>query len=186
MASIKNKISYNSPVILSFVIICAVIYLLDVITNTAVSNFLALRKALSFQLVTYIFAHSGLEHLTGNMTLLLLVGPVAEEKYGSKNLLLMIFSTSIISGVLNCLLFHTGILGASGIVFLMIILSAFTNFEKGKIPLTLILVVIFYLGNEIVNGIFASDNVSQFGHIAGGIMGLFWGFFYIYSGAKKK
>jgi hypothetical protein len=57
MASIKNKISYNSPVILSFVIICAVIYLLDVITNTAVSNFLALRKALSFQLVTYILVN---------------------------------------------------------------------------------------------------------------------------------
>lgn len=183
---IKDKISYNSPVVLSYVIICALELLLNFLTGGLLNNLLVLRKALSLNLVTYIFAHANLSHLTGNMTLMLLVGPVAEEKYGSKNLLVMIFSTAIVSGFLNCILFHTGILGASGIVFMMIILSAFTNFEKGKIPLSLILVVLFYLGNEIVAGIFTIDNVSQFGHIAGGIMGLVWGFYHMNSGKAKE
>ncbi len=185
MSKLSGKISYNSPVVLSYVIVCAVLLLLNYLTLGMVNNLLVLRKAFSLRLVTYIFAHADISHLTGNMTLMLLVGPVAEEKYGSKNLLIMIFSTAVISGFLNCLLFHTGILGASGIVFMMIILSAFTNFEKGKIPLSLILVVIFYLGNEILAGLFESDNISQFGHIAGGIMGLVWGFYHMNSEDKK-
>lgn len=182
----KGKISNNSPVIVAYVLICTVEIILSLMTRNHLSSMLALKKPLSIQLVTYIFSHANISHFTSNMTLMLLVGPVAEEKYGSKNLLFMIFSTAIISGVLNCLLFHTGILGASGIVFMMIILSAFTNYQKGKIPLTLILVVIIYLGDEIVSGVSRIDSVSQFGHIMGGIMGIFWGFFFYKSGAERE
>jgi len=79
-----------------------------------------------------------------------------------------------------------GIMGASGIVFMLIVLSAFTNIQQGKIPLTLILVVICYLGNEVLTGVLSTDNISQFGHIAGGIMGMIWGFIYMYGDKEKS
>ena len=41
---------------------------------------------------------------------------------------------------------------------------------------TLILVVIFYLGGEIMDGLFKQDNVSQIAHIVGGLCGLVFGF----------
>ena len=69
------------------------------------------------------------------------------------------------------------LIGASGIVFMMIILSAFTNVKKGEIPLSLLLVAAIYLGREIVSA-FTPDSVSQFGHIMGGLFGLFWGIYY--------
>ena len=127
--------------------------------------------------MTYFFGHSGWSHYASNMLLMLLVGPVVEEKYGSGNLIFMIMVTGIASGIINCIFFDAGIIGASGIVFMMIILSAFTNMKKGEIPLSLILVAAIYLGREIVNA-FTPDTVSQFGHIMGGIFGLFWGIYY--------
>ena len=59
---------------------------------------------------------------------------------------------------------------------MLILLSSFANFQKGKIPLTLILVVIIYVGREVMNGIMVKDNISQFAHIIGGICGGAFGF----------
>jgi membrane associated rhomboid family serine protease len=66
-------------------------------------------------------------------------------------------------------------MGASGVVFMMILLSSFTNFSHGEIPLTFILVLILYLGVQLYNS-FGSDNISQFAHIIGGLCGSFFGF----------
>jgi membrane associated rhomboid family serine protease len=67
-------------------------------------------------------------------------------------------------------------LGASGIVFMMILLASFTNFRKGEIPLTFILVLIFYVGNEVMSA-FRNDGVARFAHILGGFCGSIFGFF---------
>ena len=91
-----------------------------------------------------------------------------EEKYGSKNLLSMMLVTAISSAVLNLIFFNVNVLGASGIVFMLILLSSFTGFQRGNIPLTFVLVFILYIGREVVDS-FEADNISQFGHIFGGI-----------------
>ena len=112
-----------------------------------------------------------------NMLLLLLVGPGLEEKYGSRNLLAAIAVTAFATGLVQFLLFpHSALLGASGVVFMMIVLSSFTEMKRGGIPLTLILVVVFYLGGEISDGLLKSDNVSQMTHIVGGVCGIVFGF----------
>jgi membrane associated rhomboid family serine protease len=88
----------------------------------------------------------------------------------------MILITALITGILNVLLFNTALMGASGVVFMMILLSSFTNFSKGEIPLTFILVLVLYLGGELVNSL-KSDNISNFAHIVGGFCGSLFGFF---------
>ena len=186
MSENKNplkKISYNSPVILTYALVCLIALVINFITRGWLNKTLlvarphaSLVNPLTYlRSVLYIFGHSDLKHFTSNMMLFLLVGPVAEERYGSQNLILMIGTTAIITAVINGLFFSYGIIGASGIVFMLIILSSFANAEKGKIPLSLILVAICYLGTEVFNGIFAKDNISQFAHIAGGVMGIIWG-----------
>jgi GlpG protein len=98
-----------------------------------------------------------------------------EEKYGSKNMLLMIMATALITGLLNIAFFNTGLLGASGVVFMLILLSSFVNLEKGKIPATFILVVIVFIGREVRDGILMHDNISRITHIMGGMFGAFAG-----------
>jgi len=124
---------------------------------------------------THIAGHANWTHLINNFTLILLIGPMLEENYGSAPLLVMIVITAFVTGILNVMLFHSALMGASGVVFMMILLSSFTNFSKGEIPITFILVLVLYMGVQLVNS-FSSDNISQFAHIAGGLCGSFFGF----------
>jgi len=126
-------------------------------------------------ILTHAAGHAHWPHLIGNFTLILLIGPMLEENYGSKPLLVMIVITALVTGILNVLLFRTFLLGASGVVFMMILLSSFTNFSKGEIPLTFILVLILYMGVQLIDSL-GSDNISQFAHIVGGLCGSFFGF----------
>ena len=180
-----DKFDFDSPVILTYAFICVAVFILNSISLNRLNNELfstdphagfGIRTV--FRSFLYIFGHSSLSHLTGNMTLFLLLGPIVEERFGSKKLIIMIATTAVITAIVNSLLFSEGIIGASGIVFMLIMLSAFREKSGNKIPITLVLVCIIYIGGEIASGIFASDNISHFGHIAGGVCGLGWGMFH--------
>ena len=87
----------------------------------------------------------------GNMLLLLVVGPPLEEKYSSLTLLWGILLTALVSGVLQCVFFPgSALLGASGIVFMLIMLSSLAGMKSGRIPVTLLLVAVLYLGQEVL------------------------------------
>ena len=69
----------------------------------------------------------------------------------------------------------TGLLGASGVAFMLILLSSFANYQRGRIPLTLILVAVIYLSGEIIDGLTQQDDISHLTHIIGGICGTVFG-----------
>ncbi len=176
------KIHYNAPVILTFTLTCVVVLATDPLLLGQVMPFFTVYPTMNLanpfdymRLFSHVIGHGGWEHLVGNFTFILLLGPILEEKYGSQALLFMMLITAVVTGILNVLLFSTGLLGASGIVFMFILLSSVVNAQRGHIPLTFILVVLLFLGKEIVN-IMANDNISQFAHIIGGICGSVFGF----------
>ena len=111
------------------------------------------------RLFGHVLGHANWEHFLNNMLLLLVVGPPMEEKYGSIPLLKGILFTALVTGVLQCILFpHTGLLGASGIVFMLIMLSSLAGFSGG-IPVTMLLVAALYFGQQVYDIIFVHDNV---------------------------
>ncbi|MEA4933352.1 MAG: rhomboid family intramembrane serine protease, partial [Lawsonibacter sp.] len=55
-------------------------------------------------------------------------------------------------------------------------LSSLAGMKEGAIPLTLILVVILYLGGEAVDAATVQDSVSHLTHIVGGLCGAGLGF----------
>lgn len=175
------QIQYNAPLILNFSIACTAIAIFNYITAdifltlfTLPGQFHFLNPLHYLNLFSYIFGHAGFGHLMANLTFLLLLGPALEEKYGKKKLSQIIIITAIVTAVAHIIFFDNGLLGASGIVFLFIILSSFTNVKEGSIPLTFILIAFLFIGKEIIQA-FESDNVSQFAHIAGGIIGALFG-----------
>ena len=181
------KIKYNAPTILTFAFIAAVvmtltIYLLPSLTVDwfrvpGRGNFSPLSLRNWVTLLTHVLGHSGWSHLAANFSIILLIGPMLEENYGSLPLLVMIVITAVITGILNVFLFPLALMGASGVVFMMILLASFTNFTRGEIPLTFILVLILYLGDQILQS-FSTSNISHFAHIAGGFCGSLFGFFF--------
>jgi len=102
-------------------------------------------------------------------------GPLLEQKYGSIPLLVMCTVTAATTGLLSVVVFRVGLLGASGIVFLFIMMSSFANVRTKRVPITSVAVAVLYLGNEVYLGLF-QDQVSQFAHIFGGMCGAVFGY----------
>jgi membrane associated rhomboid family serine protease len=191
------RIKYNAPTVLSFGFTSALVLLLSqtllrfypledlwfAAPGRGTFNPASLRCWVT--LFTHIAGHAGWSHLVSNFMVILLIGPILEEHYGSFHLLVMILITALVTGTLNAFFFDAKILGASGIVFMMILLASFTNFTSGEIPLTFILILILYLGREIVNS-FSANNISEFAHIVGGLIGSLFGFFGSRPGGGKR
>lgn len=175
----KLKITFNAPVTLGLVIICSVATLLGVISNGRITQiaFMTYHSSLTnlmtyVRFITHIFGHSGWSHFIGNASYLLLLGPMLEEKHGSKELIEVIGITAVVTGLVNYIFFwNVGLCGASGVVFAFIVLASFTGFKEGEIPLTFILVAVIYIGQQVYEGVAVEDNVSNMAHIVGGIVG---------------
>lgn len=178
-----KKIQYNSPVILTFALISLIALVLNYITHGMTNKLLfsvyrssPLNPLTYLRMFTHVLGHANLSHYVSNFMLILMVGPMLEEKYGSSKMIFMILFTALITGIINITFFgNVALLGASGIAFMFILLSSFVNIERGRIPLTFILIAILYIGNEIITGVFTSDNISQLAHIIGGICGCIFG-----------
>jgi len=127
-------------------------------------------------LVLYPLAHANVAHLCGNLALLLLLGPVVEERYGSLPLLLWFAITSVVIGLAHTLFFSGGLVGASGLVFFCVMLSSAGALKAGRVPVTLLLVALVYLGQEISSAL-EPDDVSQMAHVLGGVCGVVAGLF---------
>ncbi|MDE6107519.1 MAG: rhomboid family intramembrane serine protease [Oscillospiraceae bacterium] len=179
----KITLHYNSPVILTFFFLSlgALVsgWLTQGWTTTHIFSVYAspITPLYFVRLFCHVLGHSSYSHFAGNMVLMLVVGPPMEERYGSRCLFFGILLTALISGLLQCTFFPGyALLGASGIVFMLILLSSLSGMKSGTIPLTLIFVSLIYLGQEVYAGLFVKDNVAHFMHLAGGLCGTAFGF----------
>ncbi|NLX83374.1 MAG: rhomboid family intramembrane serine protease [Clostridiales bacterium] len=127
----------------------------------------------------HVLGHANYAHFAANMALFLVLGPLVEKQYGAKHFILMIVITALMTGLIHLLISATSAaLGASGIVFMLILLSAASGWKNNKVPLTLLLVAIIYLGREIAGGVFHQDGVSQVSHLVGGLCGWAFGMYF--------
>jgi len=178
-----RRIQYNAPVTLTFALLSALVLFLAYQTDGASNRllFMVYRAPLTdplmyLRLFTHALGHSGTTHYVNNFIIILLVGPMLEEKYGTKYMIIMMVVTAFVTGLLWIMMSPYAKLGASGIVFMLILLSSFTNLQRGKIPLTLILAVIIYLGREVISAATLDDNIAYMSHIVGGVCGALFGF----------
>lgn len=181
---IITKFDYNAPVILTYFFICLIILLIDKLCKgkfsatffTTYKNDSLLNPLTYFKLISHSLGHTDWDHLYSNFIKILLIGPLIEEKYGSINLLIAMIITSLIIGIINKLFGKGGILGASGVAYMLILLSSFVNMENRKIPITLTLIILFFVVDEVIK-LFRrkKDGVSHLGHITGAICGVVFG-----------
>ena len=180
----KLRITFNSPVVLIFAAICLAVTILGTITGGGSNALLfstyrsSLASPLTYlRMIGHVFGHSSWEHLIGNMSYILLLGPMLEEKYGAKNMIIVMVTTAVVTSLIIDIFFpDIALLGASGIVFSFILLASFAGFKEGEIPLTFILVAVIYIGQQVYEGVVLQDQVSQMGHIIGGGIGGVAGF----------
>ncbi len=179
-------LTFNAPVTLTFALLCAFVLVIDtfflggklipaIFTVPGKDEFDFYRGLDYFRLFAHVFGHSDWNHFLGNFSFILLLGPLMEERYGSKMLLIMISVTALVTGVINSCLIPNALHGASGIVFMLIVLSSIVTINKNEIPLSFVFIVALYLGREIINA-GTNESISTIAHIAGGLCGSLFGF----------
>lgn len=181
----------NAPVTLTYATVSLIALILGAITHGNANRVLfsvykssPLSPLTYIRLVVHIFGHANIQHYLGNFMLILLIGPMLEYRYGSQDLAIMILITAVITGLLFIIFSKrdSTALGASGVVFMMILLSSFINVEQGNIPITLIIVTVMYLGKEFLGETaktlkMKDDSVAHAMHIFGGLCGAGFGVF---------
>jgi len=178
----RLSIDMNAPVILSLTGLSLFMLVLSTITDGALTTLLAAfrtspRDPMQYlRLFSHVIVHADIAHYAGNFMMILAIGPMVEEKYGSNRLCLITVLTAAVTGLVNVIFFPgTAVVGASGIVFMLILMASFSNIRQSKLPITVPLVAILYIGNEIVLGLFTVSNISRISHIVGGLCGACYG-----------
>jgi len=172
------RIHYNAPFTLTLGLACVLASVALMLTGGRAANLFSvwggswLEPLFYVRPFLHILGHGSLEHLFYNLTLLLLLGPLLEEKYGWPRLALLTVATALITALPMLFLLPGQLMGASGVIFAMIILSSYTRSQKGTLPLTFLLVCLVFLGQEIYRGFTQSDQVAQFAHLLGGLVGM--------------
>ena len=178
-----KRVQYNAPVTLTFAIVSVLVLGLAHLTNGRSNEllFTVYRAPFSdplmyLRLFGHALGHANMTHYFNNFMIILIMGPMLEEKYGGKWIILMMVVTAFVTGVLHVAISPNAKLGASGIVFMMILLGSFANMQRGKIPLTLILATGIFIGREVVSAMTLDNNISYMSHIVGGLCGAVFGF----------
>lgn len=182
------KFDYNSPVIITYLLISLIAWFLNTITKGKTNKLLFSNYRSSIfnpftyiRLFTHSIGHKNWEHFVSNFLYILLVGPMIEEKYGSLNTLCILLITSLVIALFNIIFTNHIILGASGNVYMLIVLSSFSNISDGKIPLTVILILIFYVISEIKNSLLEGNRkIYHDGHLIGALCGIVFGILLLY------
>ena len=177
------KIQYDAPVALTFALLSLVALVLNHFTDGwANATLFSVYRSSFADPLTYVrmffhvLGHASPEHFFSNISLFLVLAPVVESKYGSNRLLASMAVTAFVSGLFHFVLYPgVALLGASGIVFMMIFLASMANAKNGTIPVSLILVALIYIGNEVVALVTVHDKISQLSHILGGACGIICG-----------
>ncbi len=182
------QFDYNSKVILTYLFICLGAWFLNKLTRGKSNKYLfenyrssPLNPLTYIRLFTHCIGHKDLDHLISNFLYILLVGPMIEEKYGSTNLIIMFLITSFVIALFNIIFTNYSVLGASGNVYMLITLSSFTNISEGKIPLTVLLICIFYVMGEVKRSLLEhKSKVYHDGHLIGALCGIIFGIYFLY------
>lgn len=179
--SVLRRITVEAPVVITFCFLCVVVHVLQKVVWTGLNTFLAVPHTFRLlsvmqvpRLFTHVIAHDGsISHIKNNMVHLLLVGPSAEHVYGSTTMLLVIALVAVTSAAAHILVGspHTHQLGASGVVFAVILLNSLMAAVSGTIPLSFILTAALWVSDEVYKFFFGRDGVSHHAHLTGAIVG---------------
>lgn len=154
------------------------------VVGFGINNAMIFGEGQYYRLLTYMFIHSGIEHILFNSAALCIYGSRV-EKYCGKLSMILIYIFSGITGGLMSAVFNSGYaVGASGAVFgLLAAMLAVTRKTGQKMDGLSYMTVLIAAAVGIGMG-FLETGVDNFGHIGGFIGGLLLGA--AFCGSKKE
>lgn len=164
----------NNPVVTwSIIALCAVVYVLQLVTNGVVTNALfyapVLTETQPWRMITALFLHSPVSflHILFNMYALFIFGPILERGLGRWRFIAL-YLLSGLGGSIAVLYLapESGVLGASGAIFGLF--SAFFVIQRRMGGNTLQMLIV--IGLNLAIG-FIIPNISWQAHVGGLVVG---------------
>ncbi len=164
---------------------CISIYLLSLIAQGFVTNYLALNPYYLLQrpwtLITYMFVHANFDHIFWNMLFLFLFGIELERRIGEKRFLIIFFLSGIIAALAQLFISPGVLVGASGALYgvmgcLALIAPEIRVLLFFVIPLSIRAAVVLYAIIDFIS-FGSSDNIAHMAHITGLLVGIVYGYF---------
>lgn len=179
-------LKYNAPVTLTIALLSLLALALSELTDGwTTQNLFSFYKSPLTDFLTYprailhVLGNTSLTACTANIIVLLVIGPAAEDRFGSAKVLFAVLLAALAGALIMWFLFpEASIMGASGILFMMMVLASFASVRGGAVPITLILVLILFLGSEVVQALTGVAGLQELTHIAGAAVGLLFGFIF--------
>jgi membrane associated rhomboid family serine protease len=201
MAKKRYKIMFDAPVTIVFVLLTIAVYFVNIMMKESLIPMMFtcrslkaadpeaafnLKNALDYaRLILHVFAYTDFPTLLINAVILLLLGSILEERYGSLMLFIMIFIAALVSGVLAVCSPQVPFTGTDSIIFMMIFLLSLTALAKHTVQVSWLLAFIAFTaykaygftttGTKNLSAII-QDNLGLLISLAAGICGSLAGF----------
>ena len=155
--------------------ICRYFIYSEVVDSMAVSSRSLLDQNL-YTFITYMFSHTSLLHLTGNMAALLILGSMFEKRVGHYKYFLFCIFTGVYAGVTASIYRaitggNTKTVGISGVVFAIcsaLVIYQYKECRRGYMPIIVYMVINYFIGMLNPN----TDNIMHLSGIFVGIIGM--------------
>ena len=162
--------------------ICIIVFVIQMVASGFTDAFL-LDQSKPFEIwrfISSIFLHGGLAHILSNMFALALFGIILEGIIGSRNFLIVYFTTGIFANLI-AINFYPSSLGASGAIYgvlgaLIMLRPKMTVWAFGM-PMPMFIAGILWVGAGVL-GVFMPSNVGDIAHLSGIGLGLIVGIIY--------
>jgi membrane associated rhomboid family serine protease len=179
-ARVVGRLQVDSPLVLSFAAACVVVQALTPLLPGvkaacfAVSKRPSLSPAGAISLLGHVLGHADWAHLQQNAVLLLLAGPACESALGAPRLCKIIGCTALTTAATHIALGPAGSvqLGASGVVFALILLNGCLERRADGLPLTFVASAALWLGRELGQ---SQPGVARTAHLSGAAIGTYFG-----------
>lgn len=185
--TVRKKYQYFSPFNTAVVVINVIVFLIMEFSGNMDSNrYLVSRGALYwpyvidrgqfYRLITYMFLHSGLDHILNNMIVLLFIGDNLERAAGKLKYLGIYFGSGILAGVTSMLWnmykgYKVVCVGASGAIFGVVGAVAYiVAVNKGRLEDISSRQIVLFVLFSLYGGL-TSQGVDNAAHIGGLISG---------------
>jgi len=163
----------NRSVVMPIVIINVIMFFLQILIGESFTNAFLLLSAEAFQrpwiLVTSMFLHGGVAHLIFNMYVLLMFGPIIEQRIGPKRFLFIYFTAGIMASIVSTF-FYPAALGASGAIFgilgCLAILRPKMRVYVGYVPMPMIIAAVVWAAGDLL-GMFIPSGTANAAHLFG-------------------
>ena len=139
-----------------------------------------------YRLITNMFLHIGVAHLTANSLSLYILGTRAERYYGKSKMIIIYLLSGIGAGLAGLTMYNTVSAGASGAIFgLMGALLAYTMINKKSVDGMDMYFVLIFAIIGLGSGFFM-QGISNAGHMGGFVTGFAVSCIMNKTGAKDK